>query len=199
MKKSIIAFCICTLALSFTTYSQKIKLKEGSLDKITSESEFNIEFTYDSLQIKKFANEAEYVAYITAYYNKQYEGGGDKQAERWISDRESKYKPKFNLLFEKYSKTQVSSKAKYTIIFHTTYMDMGPNPTGVNRSSGRQVSIDGEVIIVETANRNNKIALLSVENEKGGTFESRYDPGTQIAQCYFNAGKDLGRLISKAD
>ena len=76
---------------------------------------------------------------------------------------------------------------------------MGPSKTGVNRLSGKQCSIAGEYIIVETAHREKKIAVLTLDRAVGGTFESAGDRATQIAQCYFVAGKLLGKFIARAD
>jgi hypothetical protein len=189
---------ICTLLLSLNVSAQKLTLKEGNFDKISSQSQFNVELTFDSLKIKSFDSEAQYMDYCIKYINKQHKGEGDVWAVNWIADREKLLKPRFCEAFNKFSSTDLNEKAKYTIIFHTIFIDMGPNPTGMNDKQGKQVSVDGEIIIVETVNRNNKIAIISVEDAKGGAFGGgTYDTCYQLAEAYAKTGKRVAKLITK--
>ena len=56
--------------------------------------------------------------------------------------------------------------------------------------------IDGEALIVETANPSNVIARISVLNCPGRTFGGNdYDTGERIQEAYAVAGKGLGKFI----
>ena len=60
----------------------------------------------------------------------------------------------------------------------------------------KNAEIDAEVWIVETANRANKIAVISIENAPGGVWGGYdYDTGTRIAESYAISGKKLAKYI----
>jgi len=81
------------------------------------------------------------------------------------------------------------------LIFHTTRTEPGWLATGLIRKSAR---IDGEVFVVETANRQNVIAQLSVINARGaGAMGYDYDTGLRIQEAYSKSGKEIAKLIVK--
>lgn len=58
--------------------------------------------------------------------------------------------------------------------------------------------INGEVLIVETANKNNVIAKLSLDKAPGNSFWGNdYDTGERLSETYATAGKALGKFIKK--
>lgn len=179
-------------AVSVGGYAQKIKTREGNVDALKNETTINIEFTYDNMSVGKFDNEQDYIKKKTDEYNKKEAGKGDKWAKDWVADREGRFEPKFIELFTEYSKMTESSKAKYTLIFHTTSTEPGFN-VGVMR---KNAYIDAEVLIVETANRSNVIAKLTVDNAPGrDVFGYDFDTGERLKEAYAKAGKSLGKYI----
>ena len=137
---------------------QKIKVIEGNIDAIKSETNLSFEFTYDSMKVGKYDKEADYVANKTQEYNKKEAGKGDTWAKAWVEDREYRFEPKFKELFTEYSEKTESKKAKYTLILKTIFTEPGYN-VGISRKNAK---IDAIVLIVETANRSNS-AKLSLE------------------------------------
>jgi hypothetical protein len=184
---------ICLLAvLSFSSFAQKIRLKEGSLDILKNESFINVEFTYDNMSVGKYSKEQDYIDAKKQEYNKKEPGRGDTWAKSWVGDRKYRFEPKFNELFAESSKMTVSEKGKYTLIFHTTSTEPGYN-IAISR---KNAYIDAEILIVETASKSKVIARLTLDNAPGRTaFGSDYDTGERISEAYAKAGKSLGKYI----
>jgi len=183
-----------TLVFTINAYAQKIKVTEGSIDAIKNETVLNFEFTYDNMKVGKFDKEEDYVVQKKEEYNKKEAGRGDTWAKDWVDDRHFKFEPKFEELFAKYGGKSKSKDAKYTMIFKTNFTEPGYN-NGVWR---KPAQIDGDVWIVETANKSNVIAKMTIEKSLGtiyGSFD--FDTGVRIMEAYAKAGKELGIYISK--
>ena len=108
-------FALGMMALS-SAMAQKVKLIEGDLSALKNEKSINTEFTYDKMKVGKFDDEAEYVSKKKEEYNKKEAGRGDTWATRWVDDREEKFEPQFNELFEKTSMMTITPKSNYTLI-----------------------------------------------------------------------------------
>lgn len=182
------------IATAGSANAQRLKLTEGSLDAIQSETSLNFDFTYDNMGVGKFEKESDYVAKKTEEYNKKEAGRGDNWAKAWVDDRKDKFEPKFIQLFTEYSGKTQSAKAKYTLIFKTTFTEPGFN-VGVMR---KNAVIDGEVWIVETANPSNIVAKITVDKALGRTFGGYdFDTGGRIMEAYADAGKALGKFVKE--
>lgn len=178
--------------LSANLKAQKIKLVEGSLDAVKSESAIGFEYTYDSMKVGKFDKEADYVAKKTEDYNKKEDGKGDTWAKAWVDDRKYRFEPKFEELFTEYSGKTKSKNARYIMVFKTIFTEPGYN-VGISRKNAK---IDANVLIVEAANKNNVIARLTLEDALGRTFGGYdFDTGARIAEAYADAGKALGKYF----
>jgi len=185
-------FLSLVLLVSVTALGQKIRVKDGDRDILKNETTINIEFTYDNMGVGKFDKEQDYVKSKTDDYNKKESGKGDTWAKRWQDDKEGRYEPDFKDLFEKTSRMKLSRDAKYTLIFHTTNIEPGFN-IGITR---RNANIDGEVLIVETANKSKVLLRLSLDNSPGRTFFGNdYDTGERISEAYAKAGKEVARYL----
>ena len=193
LKLTLLAF---TMIAGLTVSAQKIKLEDGSVDAIKSETTFNYEFTYDNMAVGKFDKEADYVKKKTDDYNAKDEGRGDGWAKKWVSDRESQFEPKFREMFNKYAESTTKKDSKYTIIFHTVFTEPGYN-TGMGMIGGKKAAqIDAEITIVETADRSKKVAVIRMDNCPGSSFfGADIDTGARIAECYAKAGKSLAKFI----
>jgi hypothetical protein len=178
--------------VSLNLQAQKIKIAEGSLSVLKDEKIINIEFTYDNMKVGKFDKEADYISTKKEEYNKKEPGRGDTWAKAWADDRAYRFEPKFNELFEKYSELVNKKDAKYTLVIHTTFTEPGYN-VGVWR---KNAEINLELWVVETANRGNVAAKVTVDKAPGRTFwGGDYDTGERISECYADAGKAIGKFI----
>ncbi len=192
LKKAVLLFAVTFVSLQM--YAQRIRVVEGKVPDLKNEKSVNTEFTYDNLSVGKFDKEADYINAKTEEYNKKEAGRGDSWAKKWVEDRELRYEPKFDELFTKYSDLSIDNNARYTIILHTTFMEPGFN-IGITR---KNAFINGEVLIVETANKSNVIAKLSLDKAPGNSFWGNdYDTGERLSETYATAGKALGKFVKK--
>jgi hypothetical protein len=185
---AILAIAFCTS----TAVAQKVKVTSGNPDILKPESTVNIEFVYDNISVGKYKSEKEYIAAKTEEYNKKEAGTGDSWAKKWETDKANRYEPKFIELFTLNSGMTVKKDAKYTIIIKLLSIEPGYN-IGISR---KNAEIDVEILIVETANRENKACVISVNNIPGGTaFGYDFDTGLRISEAYANAGKKLAKYL----
>ena len=190
---SLTALCVTLLALNGN--AQHIKLLEGSIDALKSEKSITTEFTYNDMRVGKYDKESDFINEKKDEYNKKEPGKGDTWAKNWEGDRKYKYEPKFDEAFERYSEMTVKSGSKYTLIFNTNFTELGFN-VGVARKSAQ---INGEAVIVETADKTKIIAKIRIEKAPGAAFftGNDFDSGDRIAECYVTAARALGKFIKK--
>jgi hypothetical protein len=177
---------------SLTASAQKVKVSSGNPDILKAESMINIEFSYDNMSVGKYSREADYIRAKTDEYNKKEPGKGDTWATSWANDKPNRYQPKFMELFTLTSGMTVSKEAKYTLVFHVLSIEPGYN-IGISR---KNAEIDAEIWIVETANRDNKLTMMTISNVPGGTaFGYDFDSGLRISEAFANAGKKLAKYL----
>lgn len=192
--KKIYVLTLLMAVLATTSFGQKIKVLEGSLDALKGTDKLNLEYDYSKMGVGKFATEKEYINKKKKEYNDKEAGKGDEWEQSWVADRANRFQPQFEELFGKHSGITAGNipNAKYTLVFKTTYTEPGYNIYVTRKNA----EIDGEALIVETANHNNVIARLSVLNSPGRTFGGNdYDTGSRIQESYAVAGKGLGKYL----
>ena len=186
--------CIAFFTLvifSLNASAQRIKTVEGDLSVLKNESTINVEFEYDGMSVGKYDKEADYIKAKTDEYNKKEPGRGDNWAKSWVSDRASRYEPRFISEFQDATNMTVKKDSKYTLIFKTTSTEPGYNIV----ISRKNAEIDAEVTIIETATKK-KIASLTVKNAPGRIYGGYdYDTGVRITEAYAVSGKRLGKYI----
>ena len=176
--------------------AQKIKVLEGDLSQLKGTTKLNTEFDYEHVGVGSYADENDYIAKKSEAYNKKEPGRGDKWAKAWRDDRPKRFEPKFNELFTEYSGMSAGKypKAKYTLIFKTTFIEPGYN-VGVTRKNAR---LNGEAWIVETGDHSKVIAKIKVDKAPGrvyGGFD--FDTGVRIQEAYAAAAKAMAKKIKK--
>ncbi len=185
----------CLMMASTTLFAQKVKLVQGSLEPLKGQTSIKTTFTYDNMIVGKDLTEEQYIQKKKDEYNSKEPGRGDTWEKAWVADRTNRFQPQFNELFEKHAGVNTSSAdSKYTLVFHTTRTEPGWN-VGVMRAPAR---IDGEVMIVETANPSNVIAKLTVVKAPGrDVMGFDFDSGLRLQEAYAKSGKEVGQLIGK--
>ncbi|MBS1749907.1 MAG: hypothetical protein JST63_08385 [Bacteroidetes bacterium] len=182
---------VCLLFWGLNGMAQRIKVIEG---KIPAMKDVNTEFTYDNISIGKYDKEEDYIKAKKDEYNKKEPGKGDSWAIKWKDDREQRFQPKFDELLSKYGELTLNKNAKYTIIFHTQFMEPGFN-IGITR---KNAYINGEALIVETADKSKVVAKVTIEKAPGNSYWGNdFDTGERLSETYATAGKALGKLIKK--
>ncbi|RFS24917.1 hypothetical protein DVR12_06935 [Chitinophaga silvatica] len=180
-------------SLSTSVYAQKIKLQSGDLSSLQDQKELNVEFTYDNLNVGKETEEA-YVKRRTSELNSKEPGKGDTWAKAWVADRKDRFEPKFDELFNDNGDIKAGSfpNAKYTLVFHTTFIEPGFNVGVVRKNS----YIDADISIVETASKK-EVAKISIDNAPGRMMGFDFDTGMRITESYAVSGKKLAKFIRK--
>jgi hypothetical protein len=187
-------FILLFAFLTITSYSQKIKLLEGSLSPLKGQTSIKTEFEYD-MSVGKFPKEEDYIAKKKSELNGKEAGRGDSWEESWKSDRQDRFEPQFRELFSKHSDiSTVGDNATYTLIFKTIKTEPGFNVGVANKAA----YIDAEVIIVEAQNPSKVIARISVLKAPGrDVMGFDYETGARLQEAYAKAGKELGGFIKK--
>ncbi|MEO6541989.1 MAG: hypothetical protein ABIN74_13385 [Ferruginibacter sp.] len=187
---SIVVLLFCGI----TCFSQEVDLGKGDLSILKGETSINIEFTYEKMGVGDFSTEAAYIKKKTEELNEKEPGSGGIWAIKWAEDKKQKFEPKFIVGFTNLSKMTVSAEAKYTLIFNTRFLEPGYS-IGVSK---RNAGIDGTVTIVETAKRDKKLIVLSVEKPGENMFRgAAFDAGSRIADAYYLSGQKIGKFIIK--
>ncbi|HCW08680.1 MAG TPA: hypothetical protein DGG95_15075 [Cytophagales bacterium] len=195
MKK--LVMLILSLAFIFPAFSQKVRLVEGSVAPLKGQTAIAVEFTYDNLKIgmRGKETEAEYIADRKQKMNEKEAGKGDKWAVAWVADRKDRFEPQFRELCSKHAEmTTAGSNPTYTMIFKTTQTEPGFN-VGITRMPA---FINGEALIVETANKDKVVARITVERSPGrDAWGFDFDTGTRLQEAYAKAGKEIAQFIVK--
>lgn len=197
MKKVILVLSLLIATMSF---SQKMKVKEGSIKNLKGITQFDLVFDYSNLQIPKYKSEEEFLKDKMALREKKTKGSGERFKEGWFGDREKRYHPMFIESFNKrFKKEQVNiaesnEEAKYVIKVHTTWMYAGYN-IGIVRHNAE---INAEVTVYEKANPSNILLRGTYKKVPGnGAFGNDYDSGFRISHCYAKLGKNVAVYILK--
>ena len=187
-------FFFSFLFIAIVSHSQNVELVGGDLEKLKGEKTINIEFNYDKLGVGDFGREKDYVKKKTEEYNTKEPGSGDRWALQWVADRKERYEPKFIEFFCKYAEMTFDTAAKYTIIFKTSFIEPGFQVAVKKKAA----EVEGTALIVETANKNKKVATISVERGGSSMFKgAAFDSATRITEAYASAAKKMGVLVSK--
>ncbi len=195
MKKVLTTIMIIFLAGNIQ--AQRIKLIDGNLKFLKGVTDLNLQYSYDDMKVGKYS-EKEYVAKKTEEYNKKEDGRGDKWAKMWTEDREKRFEPKFEELFNKYlNKKDVIAEqnnrdAEYTLILHTYFTEPGYY-IGI---SSAPASINCEAIFVKTSNPNTVLAKIDIKKSPGNSGAG-WDTGERIKEAYAKTGKELAKFLLK--
>jgi hypothetical protein len=198
--KTIKTVLVALLVLSITAVqAQKIKVTNGDLAFLKGQTEVLLEYDYSDMAVGKFDKEADYIAKKVEEYNGKNAGTGDEWAVKWEADREGRFHPKFEELMNNYTKKadcnfdQTNIKAKYTLIVKTTFTEPGFNIGIVKKDA----MINLEVKFVETENKENVLAVITLINVPGRGMGNDYDSGYRIQEAYAKGGKSLGAYLVK--
>jgi hypothetical protein len=200
MKKTLGFFLVLALIPGTMLNAQRMVLKSGSLDFLKGQSSILVKYDYSNMAVGKFAKEEEYIAKKKSEYNEKEAGRGDKWAQAWVDDREAKFEPKFEELFNNYcskkglSCSKTATNAEYVMVVHTLFTEPGFN-IGVMRQNAY---IDAEISFRRISD-NEEVALITADNCPGmGAMGYDFDTGGRIAESYAKLGKSLAGWVLKA-
>ncbi len=199
MMKNKLIMLLCLMMAVSVTYGQKVVKVSGNLTPLKGEKVFNLVYSYDNLMVGS-KKEASYIEEKVKKYNSDEPGKGDQWKEAWFNDREARFQPKFEELFNKYledggmSAATNSPDAKYTIHIKTTMIDPGWN-VGVSR---RPAYLNVTIEIYETETPSNMTAKFKVTKIPGSDVMGYdFESGWRIAEAYAKLGKIFGKYMIK--
>ncbi|GGM85765.1 hypothetical protein GCM10010967_17450 [Dyadobacter beijingensis] len=200
MKKFIYASVMAiTFLAADAAVAQRVDLRSGDVSVLAGQKTVNVTYDYSDFGVGKFATEQEYLDKKSAEYNAKEAGKGDTWKKAWVDDRQNRYEPKFEELFNKGLEDKgimvVKNRpdAQYTLVVKTKFVEPGFN-VGVMR---KNAYVDFEIDLVESAGKS-KAAEIAMRNVPGGQFAGfDFDTGTRIAESYAKAGKSLAAFIEK--
>ncbi|MCO5260898.1 MAG: hypothetical protein M9916_12210 [Crocinitomicaceae bacterium] len=196
IKLALVAIFSGVLTIGF---SQSVKVTEGSLAPLKGSTSLNVEYDWSNFRVGKFEKETEYLDKKAAEFNQKEPGKGDTWKASWNADKEGRYQPKFEELFNKATvklglNLGNSTVSKYKAIVKTTFIEPGYNVF----VSKAPASANMEITIVETDNPSKVVAKIVITGSLGRTYGyGDMDTGIRIQECYALAGKKLGALLSK--
>ena len=182
---------------AISLHAQRVTLKDGDMSPLKGEKNIAVEFRYDSMAVGKFPKEADYVEKHKNDINKRHSPKGDEWAKNWVDDRQSRYEPKFLNTFTQFAPIQPGGKAKYTLILHTTFTEIGAGMGGAMFGVSKSAYINAEADIVESANKSHVIARIEIykANSEGTWSGYDWDTDTRIEGCYGTAAIGLARFF----
>ncbi|MBN2762989.1 MAG: hypothetical protein JXR41_07860, partial [Bacteroidales bacterium] len=179
--------------------AQKIKMQKGSLDFLKGQKSLLVTFDYSDMAVGKFDKEEDYIEKKKTEYNEKEAGKGDTWAESWVSDRETRYEPKFETLFNKYMEkaglvgNRDVTDAQYEMNVHTIFTEPGFN-VGVMR---KPAYIDVVVTFKDISTGEEKASLTADNCPGQDAFGYDFDTGYRIEESYAKLGKSLAGYILK--
>lgn len=198
MKKLLLMLLIPMLASGLILNAQKISVQKGSAGAVKGQKML-VTYDYSNMAVGKFDREEDYIAKKSDDYNKDESGKGDKWAVSWKGDRERRYEPKFEELFNKYgekagvSAFKSATDAKFEMNVHTIFTEPGFN-VGVMR---KPAYIDA-IITFKDLTSGQEIAVLKVDNCPGqDAMGYDFDTGVRLEESYAKLGKALAAYIAK--
>ncbi|AUP79608.1 hypothetical protein [Flavivirga eckloniae] len=197
MKKQLtiilILFCTCL------TYSQKVKVKEGSFKNLKDITEYSLQFEYSNLKIPKYDSEEEFLKDKMKKREDKEAGTGEKFKASWFADREDRYEPKFIESFNKRFedgevKVDKGNDAKYTLLIKTTMMYAGYN-VGIVRQNSK---IEATLVVFETKTPDAILFSADYTKVEGfGAMGNDYNSGYRISEAYAKLAKEFAKNLKK--
>ncbi|MDR0385791.1 MAG: hypothetical protein LBH60_06915 [Prevotellaceae bacterium] len=184
---------------SVSLLSQKITITSGTVDFLKNQKIIQFVFTYEKMIVGKMT-EAEYVEKKVTDYNKKEEERGDRWAKSWVTDRATRFVPKFIELFNKHMEKynivagdNSSEGAEYRIVINTNFTEPGFN-VGVVRKNA-EIDLSCKVHNIAT---NEEVATVEIHNASANNFlGTDFDTGFRIQECYAKAGRELAQFFIK--
>jgi hypothetical protein len=195
MKKLLLMLLIPILGSGLILNAQKITVIKGSAAVVKGQKMLAT-YDYSGMAVGKFDKEEDYISKKVDEYNKVEAGKGEKWLASWKGDRESRYEPKFEELFNKYGeKAKISafrsiSGAQYEINIHTVFLELGAF-TGVGM---KPAEVDAIVTIKEIES-GKEVAVLRAT----GMAAKGYNPdtGVRVGESYAKFGRELAVFLTK--
>jgi hypothetical protein len=188
------------VVLGSTLSAQKLIPADKSktyLEFLKGQEKILCKYVYDDMGVGK-KTEADYVSEKKKSLNEKEPGRGDKWENMWVEDRENRFEPKFESLFNKVleKKGVIAGSsildAEYTMTIKTTWTEPGYY-VGV---SSRPAFISGKIIFTKTGSEE-VLAEIEFIKAPGNSMGATWDTGERIKESYAKLGKTLAAYLTK--
>ena len=198
-KISLIAVVVLTLVFAVACSMVKYKKGDNTKGYLNGVKKIAVQFDYSKARVGKFATEADYVNEKVTELNKKEAGKGDKWKEKWDTQKDAVFTPKFETLINEYAKDkglEIGTKvtdAELTMVLTITKLEPGWN-IGISR---QDAFVSFQIDIYKTADMSNPVATYEMNNVPGGTFGGfDFDASTRLGESFAKAGKELGAFFA---
>jgi hypothetical protein len=195
MKFTRLVLLSAAMLIAGSTFAQKIKVTSGNLQDLKGVEKMKIVYDYSNLSVGKFTDEKDYIAKKMEDAEKSKPGTGEEWKTKWYGDRPTRYEPKFEELFSKYTPKIQSGKdveSDVVMTVHTTFIEPGWN-IGISR---QPASINFAMTFTKGGS---EVATVIITKSPGsGAMGYDFDAGFRISEGYAKAGKSFGAYLAKA-
>ena len=193
------AFFIFTFSIS---HAQHPKVLSGKPESLKAIKTWKVEFVYNNPEVQKEGKESDLIARKIKEWNEKEAGKGDKWAKDWEENKNLVYKPKFELLMNKYLEKSgvkvgpnANDKTGHTIIVETTWIYLGYN-VGVMKQPAK---INTIISFVSDAARDKPLLKVEMIESPGDVyFANPFSEFDRLTESYAKCGKDLAGYLSKS-
>jgi len=195
---AVFSAALCVLYSPDAAAKAKVKMTGGDLSAFSTAQSVQVEFVYDGMMVGSMTEEA-YVNKTVTERNTKEAGSGDSWLQKWRSDREGRFHPKYvKLMNQELSERSITfataaDAATLSMVVEVVRTEPGFYSYVVNRPA----EVDFDVRVTATSDPSVTLAEFTVRRAPGVSVTSMMDTGERISEAYAKAGKDLGRYINK--
>jgi len=188
MKK--IIFSSLAILMTFTMVAQKGKVVQGKWKSLDGIEQFDLKFDYSNVEIPEFDKEEDYITQKMKEKDEDEPGQGEIWKQKYFSDRENHFEPKFIESFNKRGDQKVSKSSddsQYILEVIITNSYNGWN-VGVMRKAAR---IDATISIFKKED-DTPIFMVNYKNVKGAdAMGFDFESHIRVAEAYAKLAKSF--------
>jgi len=194
MKKIILSSL--AVLMTMTMFSQKGKVLEGDWKSISDIQKYDLEFDYSNVAIPEFEKEIDYINQKIKEKEEDEPGTGEIWKQKYFSDRENHFEPKFATSFNKRDDQKVSKDFDdathiMKVVVNSSYNGWN---VGVMRKAAR---IDATISVYNKAD-NNQIFSVAYEDVRGAdALGYDFESHVRVAEAYAKLAKSFMRDLKK--
>ena len=181
---------------------------QGDLKVLGNGKTLNIFFTYDSMGVDRFSNEADFLARVKNKLKDEADET-DLWLNEWKNNKTLLFEPAFlegfNKVLNKYgvNAKQNIADAQYTIQVSTTFIHTGWTLSKDDEFwlgsfiANNESEVQLKLLIFEGINKDKIVAKFNATGFFGGERDYSETSGARIASAYTKAGKEIGKFLYK--
>jgi len=177
-------------------FSQKGKVLQGDWKSISNIMKYDLEFNYSNVAIPEFEKELDYINQKIKEKEEDKPGTGEIWKQKYFSDRENHFEPKFITSFNKRDEQKVNKDFDEATYIMKVVIDRSYNGwnVGVMRKPAR---IDATISIYSKAD-NSQVFSVAYEDVRGAdAMGYDFESHVRVAEAYAKLAKSFMRDLKK--